>query len=72
MRQDEYDDLLAGNAILQDEITKLKAENARYREALEHISKSDERLENCCQNAVKWDFLDAHYYKIAREAFKGE
>jgi hypothetical protein len=46
MRQDEYNDLIAGNAILQDEVSKLKAENARYREALKSIGYNEEMLNN--------------------------
>lgn len=39
MRQDEYDDLLAGNAILQSELDRLKAENEVW------VHKSDEELD---------------------------
>lgn len=51
-----------GWAARNDEIEKLKAENARYREALERISFP----------TSMWDGFNAKmYWDIAREALKG-
>lgn len=46
MRQDEYEDLLAGNAVLQDEIDKLKSENARHIERIKELTTELEFYKN--------------------------
>jgi hypothetical protein len=56
---------------LNNKIEELKAENARYREALKHISLEDDDLTDCCLKAIDKNYLYAHYHVIAEDALKG-
>lgn len=57
---------------LMEKIEKLEAENARYREALEYISKTDTRDAET-EDLVIWLNDWRNYTKqIAREALRGE
>lgn len=48
-------------------IANLKAENARYREALGVIAEG-----RISATSIKHDYIDQAYQEIAREALKGE
>lgn len=52
------------------EIAKLEAENARLREALEHIAGHNGKIRPCCTDAFLKDQLDNHDVAIAREALE--
>ena len=56
---------------LHEIIEKIGAENARYREALKHISLEDDDLTDCCLKAIDKNYLYAHYHVIAEDALKG-
>lgn len=48
-------------------IANLKAENARYRDALTFIAEG-----NIAQSSIWVNYIDEAYQQIAREALKGE
>ena len=52
---------------MQEELKTLRAENARYREALEFIAEG-----RISATSIKHDYIDQAYQEIAREALKGE
>ncbi len=56
---------------MQKEIEILRAENARYREALKHISADGENVPECCYEHSTTKTLSTHFDKVAREALKG-
>lgn len=60
------------NESLENEIALLKAENARYKEVLKHISLEDDDLPVCCLNAINKNYLSGHYHVIAYDALRGK
>ena len=56
---------------METEIQILKAENARYREALFYISEASWKDYPRLSDALDGDYLGDHYSEIATEALKG-
>ena len=57
---------------VMDKMQKLKAENARLREALKHISVGGPTMPRCCIDAGKAQDLTNHLIEAAEEALNKE
>jgi hypothetical protein len=54
------------------EITRLEAENARLRQALNHVSVGGPTMPRCCIDAGKAQDLLNHVIDVADKALRGE